>query len=45
VDATTWEEVQALLQGNGRSGGGPGLSTRGFLFQGLLRCAPPAAAP
>jgi site-specific DNA recombinase len=39
VDAGTWEEVQARLQGHGSNGGGPRLSTRGFLLQGLLRCA------
>jgi site-specific DNA recombinase len=44
VDAATWEQVQALLRGNGRSGGGPGRSTRGFLLQGLLRCTPCACA-
>jgi site-specific DNA recombinase len=44
VDAATWEEVQALLRGNGRNGGGPRRSTRGFLLQGLLRCAACACA-
>jgi site-specific DNA recombinase len=38
VDADTWQKVQALLQRNGRSGGGPGRNTRGFLLKGLLRC-------
>jgi len=39
VDATTWAEVQALLQSHGHRGGGPGRHTQGFLLQGLLRCA------
>jgi len=39
VDADTWHKVQALLRGHGRAGGGPGPSARGFLLQGLLRCA------
>jgi site-specific DNA recombinase len=44
VDADTWQKVQALLRGHGRAGGGPGPSTRGFLLQGLLRCAACACA-
>ncbi len=39
VDPATWQKVQALLQRNGRSGGGPGRNTQGFLLKGLLRCA------
>jgi site-specific DNA recombinase len=39
IDADTFQKVQALLRGHGRSGGGPGRSTVGFLLQGLLRCA------
>ncbi len=39
IEATTWESVQALLRGNGHSGGGPGRNTQGFLLKGLLRCA------
>jgi site-specific DNA recombinase len=39
VDTDTWRKVQALLQRNGRSGGGPGRNTQGFLLKGLLRCA------
>jgi site-specific DNA recombinase len=39
VDADTWRKVQALLQRNGRSGGGPGRNTQSFLLKGLLRCA------
>ncbi len=39
IDAETWQKVQALLQRNGRSGGGPGRNTQGFLLKGILHCA------
>ncbi len=38
IDLETWAKVQALLQRNGRSGGGPNHNTAGFLLKGLLRC-------
>jgi len=44
VDAATWQGVQRLLQAKGHPGGGPGRGTRGFLLQGLLRCAACACA-
>ncbi len=39
IDAETWRKVQSLLLRNGRSGGGPGRNTQGFLLKGLLHCA------
>jgi site-specific DNA recombinase len=39
VDPATWQGVQSLLETKGRTGGGPGRGTQGFLLQGLLRCA------
>ena len=44
VDSATWQGVQKLLEGHGRTGGGPARGTQGFLLQGLLRCAPCACA-
>jgi len=38
VETATWEKVQTLLEGKGRSGSGPGRGTNGFLLKGLLRC-------
>jgi site-specific DNA recombinase len=40
VDESTWQRVQALLQRNGRSGGGPVRNQFGALLKGILRCVP-----
>jgi site-specific DNA recombinase len=39
VDEGTWERVQALLSGNGMSGGKDVRNRHGALLKGLLRCA------
>ncbi|MEK6676884.1 MAG: recombinase family protein [Planctomycetota bacterium] len=40
VDEALWRRVQALLQRNGRTGGGAVKNKYGALLKGLLRCAP-----
>ncbi len=40
VDSGVWQRAQALLQRNGRSGGGIVKNKYGALLKGLLRCVP-----
>ena len=40
VDEAIWQRTQALLQRNGRSGGGIVKNKYGALLKGLLRCVP-----
>lgn len=40
VDAEIWRRVQALLERNGRTGGGIVKNKYGALLKGLLRCVP-----
>lgn len=40
VDEALWQRVQAVLQRNGRTGGGAVKNKYGALLKGLLRCVP-----
>ncbi|MCO6436929.1 MAG: recombinase family protein [Phycisphaerae bacterium] len=40
VDEVLWQRVQAVLQRNGRTGGGIVKNKHGALLKGLLRCVP-----
>ncbi|MCZ2341125.1 MAG: recombinase family protein [Bacteroidales bacterium] len=40
VDPTIWQQVQAMLERNGRSGGTPSQNKFGAILKGLIRCVP-----
>jgi len=40
LDPAIWQQVQSLLQSNGRSGGAPVRNSFGALLKGLIRCVP-----
>jgi site-specific DNA recombinase len=44
LDPAVWQQVQALLARNGRTGGAPVRNQFGALLKGLLRCVPCACA-